>query len=77
MKTFQERREENLCNQVIAQEFGLKGGYFNNPEYTHTHTHTHTHTNTHHTHTHKHHPHTPHTHTHAHRNVTGDRNWPQ
>jgi hypothetical protein len=32
MKTFQKRREENLCNQMIAQEIGLKGDYLNNPE---------------------------------------------
>jgi hypothetical protein len=31
MKTFQERREENLCNLLIAQDLGLKGGYFNSP----------------------------------------------
>jgi hypothetical protein len=69
MKTFQKRREENLCNQMIAQEIGLKGDYLNNPEYTYT-PHTHKHTHTHHTHTHTHTP------THMNRNVTGYRNWP-
>jgi hypothetical protein len=53
MKTFQGRREENLCNQMIVQEFGLKGGYLNNPEYTYTHTHTQMHT----THVHTTHAH--------------------